>query len=136
MTAWKRFARFNVVSAIGMVVQVAAIWILVDLAGVPYVLATAGAVSLAVVHNFVGHRLYTWADRRLTENAVRALSRFVLANGVVSLVGNVVLMILLVKDLRLATTPASIVAIGACGLLNFCLADRVVFTDAARDRQG
>jgi putative flippase GtrA len=129
MTEWRRFARFNVVSAAGMVVQVAAIWILVDLAGVSYVLATTGAVSLAVVHNFVWHRRYTWADRRLLTGTARALSRFVLANGIVSLAGNVVLMILLVRDLRLPVVSASIVAIGVCGLLNFCLADRMVFTD-------
>ncbi len=130
MNGFRRFARFNVVSAIGMVVQVAAIWILVNLAGVPYVLATAGAVSLAVVHNFVWHRLYTWADRRLLpEGAARALSRFALANGIVSLVGNLIVMILLVGGLRLPVTPASVAAIGVCGLLNFFLADRVVFTD-------
>jgi putative flippase GtrA len=129
MTGWRRFARFNMVSATGMVVQVAAIWILVDLAGVPYVLATVGAVSLAVVHNFVWHRFYTWADRRLLpDGAARALSRFVLANGIVSLVGNVIVMILLVRDLRLPAAPANIAAIGVCGLLNFWLADRVVFT--------
>jgi putative flippase GtrA len=130
MTVWRRLARFNAVSAAGILVQVAAIWILVNLAGVPYLPATVGAVSLAVVHNFLWHRLCTWGDRRLVgADAITAFTRFALANGVVSLAGNVVVMTLLVSGLGLHAVPASIVAIGPCGLLNFCLADRVVFKD-------
>src|SRR5204863_306937 len=61
MTPARRFARFNLVGALGIFVQVAALALLIRL-GVHYLAATAMAVSLAVVHNFWWHRRWTWSD--------------------------------------------------------------------------
>ena len=56
-----------------------------------------------------------------------AFVRFAATNGAVSLVGNVMLMWMLVTGTGLQPIIANLVAIGVCGLVNFWLADRVVF---------
>jgi putative flippase GtrA len=53
--------------------------------------------------------------------------RFAAANGLVSLVGNVVLMALLVTALGFTPVAANLLAISACGWVNYLLSDRVVF---------
>ena len=58
-----RLARFSVAGSIGFVVQVAALWLLVSLTGIHYVLATAIAVELAILVNFVWHERWTFQDR-------------------------------------------------------------------------
>ena len=146
-----RLLRFQIVGGLGIVVQMTVLYTLTALAGVNFLPATAIAVSLTLLHNFLWHTRWTWADRRAPRQQLgsntacgdrasgRALSpslttveqfvRFVAANGVVSLSGNVVLMSLLVGALQLAPLPANLLAIALCGGLNFILADRVVFSE-------
>ena len=57
-----RAARFAWVGAGGFVVQVAALHAFAA-AGVPYAFATALAVEVAILHNFLWHERWTWADR-------------------------------------------------------------------------
>jgi putative flippase GtrA len=60
-------------------------------------------------------------------------ARFVAANGLVSIGGNVAVMTVLVGGAHVPIVPANAVAIALCSLANFWLADRVVFT--RRDRE-
>lgn len=128
MTIWKRIGRFQAVSVLGMAVQLLALGVLVERLGVGYLPATVLAVGAALVHNFAWHQRWTWRGRVRGPAAVRvAFTRFVAANGSVSLLGNVVVMAVLAGGAGVQPVPANIAAIAACGLLNFWLGDRVVF---------
>lgn len=127
MTARVRFLRFNTVGALGILVQLAALWLLADVARAHYLLATTAAVGLAVVHNFVWHRWWTWRDRADAGSLPAAFVRFAVANGALSLVGNLGLTATLVSGAHVNPVAANAVAIGFCGLLNFWLGDVVVF---------
>ncbi len=122
----RRFARFNVVSALGMGVQLLALAALAGPAGIGYLPATAIAVSLAVVHNFAWHWAWTWRDRP-RGRPMAALSAFVVANGSVSLVTNLVVMAGLVSGAGIRPVAANLCAIATAGVANFALADRWVF---------
>jgi len=58
-----RWWKFNFVGAIGIGVQFAALFFLKSVFGLNYLAATALAVEAAVMHNFVWHEQFTWADR-------------------------------------------------------------------------
>ena len=120
-----RFVRFNAVGALGTFVQLTVLWVLVEAGRVDYLVATIAAVSAAIAHNFVWHRRWTWRDR--PTSASTAFARFTLANGAVSLVGNVAVMALLTGALNMPTVLSNIIAIGVCGLINFWLGDFYVF---------
>lgn len=131
----RHFVRFNATSVAGLVVQLATLWLLIHQCALHYLVATATAVAVAVVHNFVWHWRWTWADRRLAPGLLVArFWRFAAANGTVSVAGNVLMMPMLVDGFGLAPVPANVVAVAVCGLINFWLADRVVFRAAARPR--
>jgi putative flippase GtrA len=125
MTRFVRFLRFNAVGALGVAVQLLALWLLTGVAAVHYLIATPVAVSLAVVHNFVWHRRWTWKDRDV--HLTRACARFVLTNGVLSIVSNLGITAALVSGVHAHPVAANIVAIVTSGLLNFWLGDVVVF---------
>lgn len=124
ITGW-RWCKFSLVGAIGIGVQLAALAVLTA-AGVHYLLATALAVEMAVLHNFAWHQNFTWSDRGAGALAGR-LARFHLANGAISLVGNLALMRLLVGHFGLPPLPANLLSIAVCSLANFLAADRLVF---------
>ena len=132
MSTWRRFVRFNFVGVLGVVVQLSVVWLLATILGAPAVLATAVGVSAAIGHNFVWHRRWTWADRSLGRSAsetARAFAKFALANGAVSLIGNVGVTVLLASTIDAGPLIANAIGIVLCGLVNFRASDRVVFTN-------
>jgi putative flippase GtrA len=128
-----RWLKFNLVGAIGIVAQFAALFFLKTICHIDYLLATAFAVEAAVVHNFVWHEQFTWADRieRHVESRWRAtlrrFARFNLANGAVSILGNVSLMQVLAGWGRLNYLLANAIAIALCSVGNFLVSDAWVF---------
>jgi putative flippase GtrA len=127
-----RWVKFNAVGAVGIVVQLAALWALVHLAGVNYLVATALAVELAVLHNFVWHERFTWRDRAAVtrRESFARLVRFNLTNGGLSILGNVAIMRALVGRFRVPLLAANLATIAVCSLANFLVSHRFVFTPA------
>jgi putative flippase GtrA len=124
---FQRFAKFSAVGAGGVIVQTVTLAVLLRVAGMHYLVATALAVEASVLHNFVWHRRWTWADRPRSRTALTLL-RFNATNGAMSLIGNLAVMFVLVSGLKLNPHAANLITIGVCSLVNFALADRFVFT--------
>jgi putative flippase GtrA len=121
-----RWGKFNLVGAIGMVVQLAALAVFHHVDGGHYLWATAAAIELTLLHNFAWHQRFTWRDRR-EGSAMGQLVRFHLSNGMVSLVGNLGLMRVLVQEARMPVVVANGIAIACCSVVNFCVSDRWAF---------
>jgi putative flippase GtrA len=101
-----------------------------SLLGMGYLPATAIAVESAVLHNFVWHERWTWLERTKlnTSGMLRRLFRFHVANGLISIAGNLLLMWLFVSRLHLHYFAANLIAIALCSILNFLASDRLVFS--------
>lgn len=127
MNTFVRWWKFNLVGALGMVVQLASLALLSRWVGGHYLFASAVAVELAVLHNFVWHVHFTWRDRRDNSELLSRLMRFHLSNGLVSIVGNLVLMRVLVQQAHLPLLASNGVAILCCSVVNFCLGDGWAF---------
>jgi putative flippase GtrA len=122
--------KFNMVGLLGMGVQLIALTLLKSGFGVNYLAATALAVEGAVIHNFIWHERWTWLDRTKGDanGTMGRLLRFHLANGAISIAGNLGLMWLLVSRLHVHYFIANVMAIGTCAILNFLASDRLVFS--------
>jgi putative flippase GtrA len=118
------FVRFNVVGAIGFLVQIGVLAGL-SAVGVAVPIATCLAVEAAVVHNFVWHERWTWAGAGGGTRAGRLL-RFQLSNGLISIAGNAAMTTALVEA-GAPLVPANVAAVLTCALLNFAAAHVWVF---------
>lgn len=129
-----RWLKFNFVGGIGIAVQLAVLALFRSAPHLDYLLATALAVETAVIHNFLWHERFTWADRPVARpvQSLARLAKFNASNGAVSIVGNLLLMRLLVGELHLNYVLANLVAIAVCSLVNFLLSDRLVFQREGR----
>ena len=123
MTRW---LRFNAVGIMGMAVQLILIAVLVRVFKMHYLPATALAVEVAILHNFLWHVRWTWPDRPLV--GLFTLLRFNVAVGVVSITGNVWLAYLLVSIGSLDPVLANLVSIITLSLINFLVCDNLVFS--------
>ena len=128
-----RWLKFNAVGTLGIGLQLAVLFALKSGFHLSYLPAAALAVEAAVVHNFLWHERYTWADRVQPSwrKSLPRLLRFNLSNGGVSIVGNLALMKLLVGVGHLNYLAANGVAIALCSLANFLVSEEWVFEDDA-----
>jgi len=121
--------KFMAVGTMGLGVQLVVLRALATGAGLGLQTSIALAVEAALLHNFVWHERWTWADRtRGPRPAVlRRLTRFHLTSGTLSLLGNLALTTLLAAGAGLHYLVANLLAVAACAVLNFLAADRLVF---------
>jgi putative flippase GtrA len=116
-----RWGRFNLVGAMGMVVQLTVLDLLNCWTAGHYLYASAAAIELTLLHNFLWHLHYTWCDRRDASTCLAQLLRFHISNGSVSMFGNLMLMRLLVQEAHLPIVISNLIAILCCSLANFSL---------------
>jgi putative flippase GtrA len=122
--------KFNVVGVSGFALQSGALFVLTRTAPrLSYLAATALAVELAVLNNFVWHQRWTWNDRPATtrRETLSRLAKFNITTGVVSLAGNLLLMNLLVGHYGLPIAGANLASVAVCSIVSFILADRIAF---------
>jgi putative flippase GtrA len=127
--SFARWLRFNLVGGIGVALQLALLLLLKSVLGLNYLTATGLAVEATVVHNFLWHERYTWADRVQPSwrKSVWRLLRFNLTNGAVSIGGNLVLMKIMVSFGHANYLAANGAAIVVCSLVNFLVSNEYVF---------
>jgi putative flippase GtrA len=125
------YLRFNLVGLTGFALQSGVLFLLTHGAlRMNYLVATAAAVEMALLNNFFWHQKWTWVDRPSTTKVeiVGRLAKFHVTNGLVSMMGNLILMGMLVGGLRLPVSAANVISVLTCGICNFLLAERVVFS--------
>ena len=127
MNSLIRWCKFNLVGAMGMVVQLAALALFNRVSAGHYLYATAAAIELALVHNFVWHLHYTWRDRRDRAALLTQFIRFHLSNGLVSMLGNLLLMRILVHEAHIPLLVSNSIAILCCSIVNFCMGNHWAF---------
>jgi putative flippase GtrA len=116
---FRRWLKFSLVGATGIAVQLLTLGLLLKFSPLHYLIATALAVETSVLHNYIWHKRWTWADRQIQR---KALLKFNVTNGALSL-----LMWLLVGSVGLDARLANVLTISICALANFLLSDRFVF---------
>jgi putative flippase GtrA len=126
---FRHWLKFNLVGIIGVGVQLCALALFNHLLCGHYLLATIAALELTLLHNFVWHLHYTWRDENQgrCNSTLTQLLRFHLSNGLISFIGNLVLMRLLVSQAHLPILAANCIAIACCSLANFCISHKWVF---------
>jgi dolichol-phosphate mannosyltransferase len=124
------WVKFNLVGLLGFALQTGVLFIIThSTPQVSYLAATATAVELAVLNNFVWHQRWTWKDRPSStiRETLRRLVKFNLTSGLFSMVGNLTFMTIFVGRFGLPIGPANLASVAACSIVSFILADRIAF---------
>ena len=132
----RRWGVFNAVGVLGFGLQLAVLFALKRGLSLNYLAATSIAVEAAVLHNFVWHEHVTWADviAPFRHGVWLRLFRFHVANGLISLLGNLVLTWALVEGVRCPYLIANAASVAICSLANFFASDRFVFRGSCADQ--
>ncbi len=115
---------------LGFALQTGVLFVLTHAAPqVSYLAATATAVELAVLNNFVWHQRWTWRDRPSStiKETLRRLVKFNFISGLFSIIGNLIFMSIFLGRLGLPVGLANLASVAVCSMLSFFLADRIAF---------
>ncbi len=129
MNPFVRWLRFNLVGALGMVLQLAALALFNRCTPGHYLFTSAAALEVTLLHNFVWHVRYTWRDRHGESALLIPFVRFHFTNGLVSLLGNLALMHILIHEAHLPLLASNGIAILCCSVVNFVLGDFWAFAE-------
>lgn len=112
-----RIARFGMVGASGVIVNLGVLWLLVERAGWHYAIAAAIAIESSILSNFLLNDRFTFHDRR-SGGRLGRLARF---NGVslAAMVLNLTVLLFLAEILRVHYLFAEAVAIVAAFTANY-----------------
>jgi dolichol-phosphate mannosyltransferase len=112
----QRLARFHVVGGSGVIVNSLALFLLYGLVGLPFLVASAVSVELAITNNFVWNDVWTFARSGGTR-----LGRFAKYNTI-ALIGLIVTTVTAWALVNLIGVPylvANLLGIGLAALCNF-----------------
>jgi putative flippase GtrA len=131
-----RWLKFNAVGAVGICVQLFAVYVFGSVCALDSLWATALAVESAVLHNFFWHENFTWRDRPPISHrgVLLRLFGFNATTGAVSIAGNLLFVSLFMNQLHASLVTANLCAVAACSLINFIVNDRIVFRAAPKSR--
>ena len=127
-----RWLKFNLVGGIGIAVQLLLLVVLKTGLHLNYLIATALAVEIAVIHNFLWHERFTWADRVRNQEVATRFLKFNLTTGLFSIAGNLLLMKLLVGLGTHELSAGQWNHDHGCSVLNFLVSDGFVFASGSR----
>jgi putative flippase GtrA len=129
------------VGAIGFVLQLGVLALMTTAVGWPYAPATAVAVQIAVLHNFLWHERWTWRDRTGDATGgvaadgrgplLERLVRYEVTTGVTSILGNLLGTAILVERFGMFPIAANVIAVMMLSVANFLISDRWVFARRA-----
>jgi putative flippase GtrA len=129
----ERLLKFAAAGSLGFVGQIAILTVLLNATHLHYLLATAIAVEVAILLNFLWHERWTWRDRpavNLRERWLR-LARFNSMTAITSIAGSVLVTFVLVEALAMAPAIASVISVALLSVINFIGADTLVFRSGA-----
>ena len=129
---YRRWGVFNLVGLAGFVVQIAAIALLTRWFDWPAPIATAVALEVAALQNFIGHSRWTWRDRPTAPNIRGWLRRYwrYQAAKTASLAANLAITTLIVEG-GLPPEVANTAAVLVCAVPNFLVSEHLVFRQAS-----
>jgi putative flippase GtrA len=124
----RRFGVFSLIAAVGFVIQLTTLMALTRVCGWHLIPATAAAIELAILHNFVGDTRWTWADRRLTSirGWVCRFGRYQAAKSL-TVVLNLFLTLGLSAAADLPPEVANACAVALVSVVSYVVSDRFVF---------
>ena len=132
-----RWFRFQAVGAFGVAVQMVALAFFHQTLGWSVGAATAAAVEVAILHNFVWHLRWTWGDaNRLLDmtSLLHRLWQYNLTYCLVSMTTNLAFTQLYMHAFGLHYLLANLFAVGTGGIANFLAGEFLVFRSTSPEQ--
>jgi putative flippase GtrA len=128
-----RGGKFMIVAWLGMLVNTGCLYLFKGVFGIRLIPASILAIEIAIIHNFIWFRLWTWKDRPNKQPFFRQLIKFNVATGAVDFAANVTVLWSLATIVGIHYLVANILGMIAPPFIKFWLNERFIFKGSAND---
>ena len=128
MRRFGRFGMFSVIGMTGFAFQTTLIAVLTRVSGWHYAYVVPATAEITVLLSFLWHVRWTWADRPM--QGLRALLTRLFHYQVArtaGIVGAYMLTLVIVSSFHLMPEVANTLSVATMSILNFAIADRLIF---------
>jgi dolichol-phosphate mannosyltransferase len=122
-----RLAKFGIVGASGVVVNVGCLYLLTEFARIPYFIASIIAIELSIISNFTINLLWTWRDRSEEGTLWRKIVRYHIGSGATAILGNYLILIALTEFFGMHYMISNLIGIAVGTFSNFLISDLWTF---------
>jgi putative flippase GtrA len=126
-----RLLKFSVVGATGVFVNMGTLYLLTELAGIPYFVGSVVAIELSIATNFWMNLIWTWRDRSEVGTLWTKLWRYHVGAGATAFLGNYLILIGLTELFGVNYLISNLVGIGVGTLSNYVINDVWTFGERA-----
>jgi len=128
-----RGGKFMVVAWMGLGVNTACLYLFKGVLGIKLIPASVLAIEVAIIHNFIWFRSWTWKDRLDKPPFFRQLAAYNLATGAVDFAANVSVLWLLSTFFGIHYLLANILGMIAPPFVKFWLNEKLIFREKRHD---
>ena len=121
------------VAWLGMAVNTGCLYVFKGLLHVRLIPASVMAIEIAIIHNFIWYRSWTWRDRPNKPPFFQQLIKYNIATGAVDFLGNVSVLWILATFLNIHYLLANILGMIAPPFIKFWLNEKVIFKASPDD---
>lgn len=127
----KRFFKFGLVGLIGIVVNMGLYWLQTRLLAVPYYIASAVAIEISILNNYIWNSTWTWSDRRSPtwQQWLKRLAQFVFVSNLTAFGVQYVTFLVCTTLLGIHDLLSQMIGIGVGVLFNFGVNHFFVFRE-------
>jgi len=118
-----------IVAWIGMLVNTGCLYLFKGLWHIPIIPASVMAIEVAIIHNFIGFRLWAWKDRLHRPSFLKHMVVFNVATGAVDVIGNVSVLWVLATFAGVHYLIANLLGMIVPPFIKFWLNDKLIFRE-------
>ena len=118
-----RLLKFGIVGATGVGANMGALYLLAELARIPYYLGSPIAIELSILTNFWMNLVWTWRDRSEAGTLWTKIWRYHVGAGLTAVLGNYLILVGLTALFGINYLISNLVGIGVGTLSNFVIND-------------
>ncbi len=128
-----RGGKFMAVAWLGMGVNTACLYLFKGILHIKLIPASLMAIEIAIIHNFIWFRTWTWRDRPNKPPFFQQLIKYNLATGAVDFLANVSVLWSLSTFLKIHYLLANILGMIAPPFIKFWLNEKFIFKASSND---
>ena len=128
-----RGGKFMAVAWLGMVVNTGCLYLFKGVLGIRLIPASMMAIEIAIIHNFIWFRSWTWRDREHQPPFFRQLIKFNLATGAVDFSANIAVLWSLSTFFGVHYLLANVLGMIAPPFIKFWLNEKLIFRESPDD---
>jgi len=128
-----RFVKFLIVGFSGIIVNMALLYMLTEIAGLYYMFSSIVAIEISIISNFFLNNFWTWKERE-KGNIYSKIVKYHITTGISAIFGNWLILVVLTELFGMYYLLSNLIGIAVGTISNYLINDLWTFNKKYHDK--